>query len=100
MGAIEFIGLAEETGLIVPLGRWVLETACAQVAAWQASPGGGRRLTVSANVSPRQLAEPSFPEQLGPILRQTGIRPGAPWPRATQAAPLQAPGAASRPRRA
>ncbi len=76
---IEFIGLAEETGLIVPLGSWVLETACSQVAAWQADQDGGQPLTVSANVSPRQLAEPSFPDQISRILRDSGIRPGSLW---------------------
>jgi diguanylate cyclase (GGDEF)-like protein/PAS domain S-box-containing protein len=75
----EFIALAEETGLIVPLGLWVLETACAQVAAWQADRAPTRPLTVSANVSPRQLAEPSFPERLSRILGRTRIRPGSLW---------------------
>ncbi|HEV3450129.1 MAG TPA: EAL domain-containing protein [Acidimicrobiia bacterium] len=86
---IDFIGLAEETGLIVPLGRWVLETACAQAARWQAGPGHGRPLTVSANVSPRQLAEPSFPEQLGQIVGQTRIRPGSLWLEITETALMQ-----------
>jgi diguanylate cyclase (GGDEF)-like protein len=76
---IEFIGLAEETGLIVPVGAWVLETACSQVARWQADQDGGRPFTVSANVSPRQLTEPSFPDQINRILRDSGIRPGSLW---------------------
>jgi diguanylate cyclase (GGDEF)-like protein/PAS domain S-box-containing protein len=77
---IEFIGLAEETGLVVPIGTWVLETACSQVAAWQARETDGRRpLTVSANLSPRQLAEPTFPDQISDVLRRTGIRPGTLW---------------------
>jgi diguanylate cyclase (GGDEF)-like protein/PAS domain S-box-containing protein len=85
----EFIELAEETGIIVPLGLWVVETACAQVAEWQAEPDSPRPLTVSANVSPRQLAEPSFPEQLSRILRQSRIRPGSLWLEITETALMQ-----------
>jgi diguanylate cyclase (GGDEF)-like protein/PAS domain S-box-containing protein len=76
---IEFIGLAEETGLIVPIGAWVLETACIQVARWQAARPDDRPLSISANVSPRQLAEPSFPEQIERVLAHSGIRPGTLW---------------------
>jgi diguanylate cyclase (GGDEF)-like protein/PAS domain S-box-containing protein len=50
----EFIPLAEENGLIVPIGAWVLETALAQVASWRAA---GREIDVSVNISPRQLTE-------------------------------------------
>lgn len=76
---IEFIGLAEETGLIVPIGAWVLETACAQTARWQAARPDDRPVSISVNVSPRQLAEPSFPDQIARVLRQSGIRPGTLW---------------------
>jgi diguanylate cyclase (GGDEF)-like protein/PAS domain S-box-containing protein len=76
---LEFIGLAEETGLIVPIGAWVLETACVQVASWQAARPDDQPLSISVNVSPRQLAEPSFPEQLEQVLGHSGIRPGTLW---------------------
>ncbi|HEV2994142.1 MAG TPA: EAL domain-containing protein [Acidimicrobiia bacterium] len=86
-GPVDFIGLAEETGLIVPLGAWVLETACAQLAAWQAErPDDDHPLTVSANVSPRQLAEPSFPDQIRDVIHQSGVRPGSLWLEITETA--------------
>ena len=70
-----FIGLAEETGLIVPLGLWVLETACAQARRWQmAYPVDP--LSLSVNVSTRQLREPDFISTVGDVLRATEL-PGA-----------------------
>ena len=55
---LEFIPIAEETGLIVEIGAWVLDEACAQAAAWRSSVG--RRIQVCVNVSGRQLAHPRF----------------------------------------
>jgi diguanylate cyclase (GGDEF)-like protein/PAS domain S-box-containing protein len=66
----DFIPLAEQTGLIVPLGAWVLRTACAQVGAWEAL---GRRLSVSVNVSGRQLVEPAFAASVVNALTDTGL---------------------------
>ncbi|HEX8939263.1 MAG TPA: EAL domain-containing protein [Candidatus Limnocylindrales bacterium] len=54
-----FIPLAEENGLIVPLGRWVLEEACREAAAWPPGPGG-RPIVVSVNLSARQLQDPDL----------------------------------------
>ena len=70
-----FIPLAEETGLILPLGHWVLETACAQLAAWAAHPAT-RRLSLAVNVSARQLREKDFVEQVLTILADSGASPG------------------------
>ncbi len=70
----EFIPLAEENGLILPLGYVVLEQACACIAAW--SQGAGARLTVAANVSPRQLHHPDFVERVIEIVSASGIDPG------------------------
>jgi diguanylate cyclase (GGDEF)-like protein/PAS domain S-box-containing protein len=89
IGPVEFIGLAEETGLIVPLGIWVVDTACRQLAVWQAAKGDTRRLTMSANLSPRQLAEPSLPGQVSEILDRTGIRQGSLWLEITETALMQ-----------
>ncbi len=68
----EFIPLAEETGLVVPLGLWVLEQACRQVAAWSRTAPG---LTVSVNVSQRQLRRPEFGGEVGSVIDLTGIHP-------------------------
>ena len=68
---IEFIPLAEETGLILPLGEWVLRTACAQLAAWQQSDST-RKLTMAVNVSARQFRHPGFVQVVQQALRATG----------------------------
>jgi diguanylate cyclase (GGDEF)-like protein/PAS domain S-box-containing protein len=73
VGPMEFIPVAEETGLIVPLGRWVLEQAARQATAWDASSG---HLTVSVNVSARQIQEPAFVQEVAAILATTGLLPG------------------------
>ena len=71
---LEFIRLAEDTGLIVPLGRWVLETACAQLAVWSAVPQM-TNLTVAVNVSARQFHADDFVDQVLAVLEQTGANP-------------------------
>jgi diguanylate cyclase (GGDEF)-like protein/PAS domain S-box-containing protein len=76
----DFVALAEETGLIVPLGAWVLEEACRQVAAWQARmPDDAPPLFISVNLSPRQLAEPTLPAETARILEHTGVDPASVW---------------------
>jgi diguanylate cyclase (GGDEF)-like protein/PAS domain S-box-containing protein len=72
----EFVAIAEETGLIVPLGRWVLKAACAQLAEWRALPNG-TGLIVSVNVSHRQLADPEFSLILREALDETSLDPRA-----------------------
>lgn len=69
----EFIPLAEETGLIVPLGDWVLHEACRQNAAWLAE--GRKPLAVSVNVSARQFAEGTLVKTVTETLRNTGLAP-------------------------
>ncbi|MCG3143644.1 MAG: hypothetical protein HONDAALG_00999 [Gammaproteobacteria bacterium] len=73
MPPAEFIAIAEDTGLIVPIGEWVLRTACRQARAWQAA--GLPPLRIAVNVSVRQLKEPSFPGTIAGILTETGVRP-------------------------
>lgn len=70
-----FIGLAEETGLIVELGQWVLEQACAQVREWAVSISAADSLYLAVNVSIRQLQEPGFPEVVAGALSRTGLDP-------------------------
>jgi diguanylate cyclase (GGDEF)-like protein/PAS domain S-box-containing protein len=70
-----FIALAEETGLIVPLGDWVLRTACTQGAAWRRQ-FPGRALDLNVNVSTRQLHDPAFPHRVACVLRETGLPAG------------------------
>jgi EAL domain-containing protein (putative c-di-GMP-specific phosphodiesterase class I) len=71
---LEFIPLAEETGLIVPIGRWVLQEATRQAAAWQnRSPLG--RLRMSVNVSVRQFQHPDLVGDVAEALRRSGLDP-------------------------
>jgi EAL domain-containing protein (putative c-di-GMP-specific phosphodiesterase class I) len=71
---VEFIPLAEETGLILPIGQWVLETACAQLVAWASDPEKAH-LTMAVNVSMRQFRHPEFAEQVLGVLEKTGANP-------------------------
>jgi EAL domain-containing protein (putative c-di-GMP-specific phosphodiesterase class I) len=68
-----FMDVAEQTGLIVPIGRWVLETACR----WTVSLEGpsGPSTSVSVNVSTRQLSDPAFVQDVFEIIRRTGLAP-------------------------
>jgi diguanylate cyclase (GGDEF)-like protein/PAS domain S-box-containing protein len=70
----EFIPLAEETGLILPIGHWVLQTACEQIVAWSAAPAT-RSLRLAVNVSARQFRQPDFVAEVSKILAQTGADP-------------------------
>jgi diguanylate cyclase len=68
----EFIGVAEDTGLVVPIGAAVLRTACRQAAAWRRDGP----LTLRVNISARQLADPALPDAIAIVLAETGTRPG------------------------
>jgi diguanylate cyclase (GGDEF)-like protein/PAS domain S-box-containing protein len=71
---IEFIPLAEETGVILPLGHWVLQTACAQLVTWSKQPAMAH-LTIAVNVSARQLSLPNFVEEVLAVLAHHGADP-------------------------
>jgi Amt family ammonium transporter len=71
---LAFIPLAEETGLILPIGRWVLETACRQAQAWQVMFPAIRPV-MSVNLSARQFAQPDLVAQVQAILAETGLAP-------------------------
>ena len=70
----EFIPLAEESGLILQLGHWVLETACRQLASWAASTKTSE-LTIAVNVSARQFRQPDFVSQILALLENSGANP-------------------------
>ncbi|MFP5393566.1 MAG: EAL domain-containing protein [Gammaproteobacteria bacterium] len=71
---LRFISLAEESGLIVPIGEWVLQTACRQNRAWQ--DAGLAPITVSVNVSPRQFEEQRLVERVAQALHDSALAPG------------------------
>jgi EAL domain-containing protein (putative c-di-GMP-specific phosphodiesterase class I) len=68
----EFIPLAEETGLIVPIGHWVLREACRQAQTWRREAKG---IGITVNVSPRQLALPGFAGRVSSLLAESGLPP-------------------------
>ena len=70
----KFIPVAEDTGLILPLGQWILKTACAQLKEWESNPLT-RELTLAVNVSARQFRQPGFVEQVSKVIEQTLINP-------------------------
>ena len=72
---LDFIPLAEETGLIAPIGAWILKEACTQACLWRAD--GHERVRVSVNVSARQLLDPDFERMVEQTLHETGLEPDA-----------------------
>jgi EAL domain-containing protein (putative c-di-GMP-specific phosphodiesterase class I) len=68
-----FIPVAEDTGLIVPIGKWVMKTACEQNMAWQRR--GLRRIVMSVNLSPRQFKDPMLLDDIAEVLQRTGMAP-------------------------
>ena len=69
---MQFIPLAEETGLIVPIGEWVLRTACAQCKAWS---DAGLAIRMAINLSAGQFKDPGLIDMIGQILKETGVSP-------------------------
>jgi diguanylate cyclase (GGDEF)-like protein len=79
LGAGEFLAVAEETGLIIPLGAEVLAAACRQVAAWRAGQPGCEHLHLAVNVSGPQFGHPSFLPAVAAALADSGLAPEALW---------------------
>jgi diguanylate cyclase (GGDEF)-like protein len=73
----EFIPVAEETGLIVPLGLWVLNEACRQMHEWQKLQRADEHVTVSVNLSSRQFSQADLIDQVSAALRDSGLRAGS-----------------------
>jgi diguanylate cyclase (GGDEF)-like protein/PAS domain S-box-containing protein len=88
-----FIPIAEQTGLIVPIGAWVLEEACRQAARWCRERD--RELSIAVNVSPRQLATPDFAGVVGAALARSGLRPELLCLEITESAVMADPAAAT-----
>jgi diguanylate cyclase (GGDEF)-like protein/PAS domain S-box-containing protein len=74
VGPGEFVPLAEETGLIVPIGRWVLAQGCRQAQAWRTA---GAKISVSVNLAARQLRDPDIVAMVAGVLVETGLDPDA-----------------------
>jgi len=91
VGPNEFIPIAEETGLIVPLGAWVVQQACRQLTQWRRDGFSDLRLAV--NLSPRQLKEPDFPQFIIQTLKSTGCPPSALDLEITEGMLIENPGA-------
>jgi diguanylate cyclase (GGDEF)-like protein len=72
----DFIALSEETGLIVPMGQWVLREACRQARAWQTAAAGAAPVIVGVNLAASQFERDLLPEEIAAILRETGLPPG------------------------
>jgi diguanylate cyclase (GGDEF)-like protein/PAS domain S-box-containing protein len=90
---MDFIPVAEDTGLIVPIGAWVLKEACRQLREWDALHPG-TALTMSVNLSRRQLTDPALPGQVSKILADTGVAPARLKLEITESAVMEDPAAA------
>ncbi len=71
----DFIYIAEETGLIIPIGEWVLQESCRQICEWQKQFGFDKQLAVSVNLSAKQLMHPNLIKQIREVLRETKLCP-------------------------
>jgi diguanylate cyclase (GGDEF)-like protein len=70
-----FLQVAEQTGLIVPIGSWVLRKACEQVRAWNSELATEHQMSLSVNLSPRQLSEPDLVDEVSSVLVEAGMAP-------------------------
>jgi EAL domain-containing protein (putative c-di-GMP-specific phosphodiesterase class I) len=77
--ASQFVPMAEETGIIVPIDGWMLKEACSNAATW---PGNGQAPAVSVNLSARQLSRPDLVDTVAAALDSSGLDPDRLWPRA------------------
>jgi diguanylate cyclase (GGDEF)-like protein len=91
----DFIPIAEETGLIVPMGAWVLHRACQQVKRWQDTAASARRVTVSVNLSAKQFAQPDLVANVARTLEETALDPNTLSLEVTESILMQEPDAAA-----
>lgn len=71
----QFISVAEETGLIIPIGEWILREACGQIKIWQKEIPAAKNLSISVNLSAKQLMHPALTSQIRKILKETKLKP-------------------------
>jgi diguanylate cyclase (GGDEF)-like protein len=86
---MEFIPIAEDTGMIVEMGTWLLRESARQLAEWTAGDGSGRPLHVSVNVAVRQLRDGSLVRIVDDVLRETGLEPSALWLEITESGVME-----------
>jgi diguanylate cyclase (GGDEF)-like protein len=86
---VDFIPLAEQTGLIIPIGLWVLEESCRQVKQWQTDLNLGTLLKLSVNISAKQFKHPRLVEDIARVLRNTGLDPSCLKLEITESATLE-----------
>jgi predicted signal transduction protein with EAL and GGDEF domain len=79
IGPATFVPVAEESRLIVPLGRWVIEESCRQIAVWQGLKPDAAPIGVGVNLSPRQLADPDLISYIDAAITTTNIEPSSLW---------------------
>ncbi len=96
VGPDRFIALAEETGLIIPIGTWVLNEACRLAQGWQAERAPGDPFAVRVNVSARQLAQPDLIEIVDAALERSGMEPSRLCLEVTESVLVEDPEASSR----
>lgn len=77
LGPAEFIGIAEETGLILPIGKWVLLKACQQARLWQTQYPSYPPLTINVNISGKQFAQSNLADEIRLVLEQAGLSPSS-----------------------
>jgi EAL domain-containing protein (putative c-di-GMP-specific phosphodiesterase class I) len=95
VGPDEFIGAAEDTGLIVPLGRWVLGEACRQLHAWQSGGSTAEPLFMCVNLSARQFLDPRLAADVEAAVTDAGLAPGSLKLELTESTVMRDPQAAS-----
>jgi EAL domain-containing protein (putative c-di-GMP-specific phosphodiesterase class I) len=88
---MDFIPLAEDTGLIISIGRWVLWQSLKQLAEWQHLFEDGKLLTMSVNLSGKQLQDPDLVRQIQAILKETGVAPASLKLEVTESAIMENP---------
>ena len=89
IGPLAFIPVAEESRLIVPIGRWAIEQACRQAAAWQELQPDAAPVSVAVNLSARQLADPELISHIEGSIRANGIEPSTLWLELTESTVLR-----------